>query len=164
MDYLDPMGVVVGLLVAIPIVWTWWQVAFGERRERRRWHREARADAGERPGILIVDLLSGKDIAAAVQHASGQSPALRNVPEDRRVTVRRGAVLAPDDMPDLMRDLRAAHHRLMDSGADVVHVFFAGPCIAAAALGAELSNSARVQLWHYDQGRYINFGPLQTSS
>jgi hypothetical protein len=47
---------------------------------------------------------------------------------------------------------------LFEGGADVVHVFLAGPGIVAAVLGAELSNSARVQLWHYDQGRCVNFG------
>ena len=111
MDWLDPIGVVVGILIAVPVFWTWWDVVFGARRRRRRWFREARSAPGETPAILIVDLLSGRDVRASVERFRGQQEALREVPADRVVLVARVERLGPDDMPDLHTEVRAAAGR-----------------------------------------------------
>lgn len=36
--WLDPIGVVLGLLALVPIVWTWWDVVFGRRRPNTTSH------------------------------------------------------------------------------------------------------------------------------
>jgi len=164
-NWLDPIGVVLGLLALVPIVWTWWDVVFGRRRQERRWFADIRRQPGERPAILIVDLLPGKDVRAAVEQFRRQQPALAAIPDDRVITVRRDRSLTPDDMPELHRELRRAAAQLLRAGADCIHYFHAGPAIAAAVVGAEFANGARVHLYQHDQhdrGGYVNFGPLRS--
>jgi len=160
-DVLDPIGIVVGLIVAVPIFWTWWQVVFGERRQRRRWLAEVVRQAGARPGILIIDLLPGKDIAASVRHCVAADEALKTVPEERTIAVKRDAPMQPDDVAAYAGHMRRAGRQLLDAGCDVIHLFYGGPAIGAAIAGAELSNGPRVLLYHYEQGRYVRFGPLE---
>jgi len=159
--WLDPIGIVLGLVALVPIFWTWWDVVFGRRRRERRWFADIRRQPGERPAILIVDLLSGKDVRAAVEQFRSQQPALAGIPEDRIAVVERQRLLASDDMPDLHRELRAAAAKLLKAGADCIHYFHAGPAIAAALVGAEFANGARVLLYQHEGGSYRNFGPLR---
>jgi hypothetical protein len=161
-DWLDPIGVVLGLAALVPVLWTWWEVVIGRRRRERRWFADIRRQPGERPAILIVDLLSGKDVRAAVEHFRRQQPALAAIPEDRVITLRRDCNLTPDDMAKLHGDLRAVAAQLLKSGADCIHYFHAGPAIAAALVGAEFANGARVLLYQHDRGGYVNFGPLRS--
>lgn len=161
--WLDPLGIVLGLVALVPIFWTWWDVVFGRRRRERRWFADIRRQPGERPAILIVDLLSGKDVRAAVEQFRSQQPALAAIPEDRVITLQRDCNLMPDDLPDLHRELRAAAAQLLKAGADCIHYFHAGPAIAAAVVGAEFANGARVLLYQHEGGSYRCFGPLRLS-
>jgi len=43
----------------------------------------------------------------------------------------------------------------------VIHLFHAGPDVSALILGAELANGPRINIYHYDQGSYVAFGPLE---
>lgn len=162
MTVLDPIGVVVGLVIAVPVIWTWIDVVFGERRRKRRWFREARNRAGQRPAILIIDLLIDKDIRSAVEHYRQTHDALAAIPDDRVITIARGRRLSADDMPDLARDIRAAAGKLIAAGADTVHYFHAGPAAVAAIVGAELGNAHRVMVYQHDPDGYHNFGLLRT--
>ncbi|MFN6961653.1 MAG: hypothetical protein ACK4N6_05355 [Rhodocyclaceae bacterium] len=160
-DVLDPIGIVVGLVIAVPIFWTWWQVVFGSQRRRRRWLAEIGQQPGTRPGILIVDILPGKDIEASVRHHIATDDGLKAVPNDRVVIIRRDDPLKPEDIVGYAEQLRRAGRQLLDAGCDVVHLFYAGPTLGAAIAGAELSNGPRVLLYHHEQGRYVRFGPLE---
>jgi hypothetical protein len=161
MDWLDPVGVVVGILIAVPVFWTWWDVVFGDRRRRRRWFHQARSAPGETPAILIVDLLSGKDVRATVERFRGQQEALREVPAERVVLVARGERLDPDDLPEVHKEVRAAAGRFTAMGVDAIHYFHAGPAAVAAIVGAELANACRVIVYQHDTSGYRNFGPLR---
>jgi hypothetical protein len=158
---LDRIGIVAGLLLAVPVIWTWWQVVFGESRRRRRWLREIMRQPGSRPGVLIVDLLPGKDISTHVRQHLTRQAALLAVPEDRQLRVTRTEPMEPGLMLGLARDIRSAVRRMQDTGVDVLHLFYAGPDVAALLLGAELCNGPRVLLHHYEQGAYHCFGPLE---
>jgi len=160
-NVLDPIGVVVGLVVSIPVFWTWWQVVFGEARLRRRWHIEAREQPGIRPAILIVDLLPAKRIAAQVEHFVAQHETLKTIPLDRRFVLVRDETLTPQDMPDFLESLRAIAARIAASGCDVIHCFYAGPTAAAVCVGAEFANAARMLIHQYQEGSYQNFGPIR---
>lgn len=160
-DWVDPIGVLVGLITAVPVFWTWWEIVFGARRRRRELFREARRHQGERPAILVVDFLPGKDMDAAVAHARRNLPALADIPDERLVRVRLDHWLEPDDMPEVYRLIQHAARELLVLGADVVHLFYGGPSIGAAVLGTELANGARVLFYQHHQGRYQNFGPLR---
>lgn len=161
MTYLDPVGVVFGLLIAVPVLWTWWEVAFGQARQRRRIYRELRRNRGGRPAILILDLLPGKDVRPAVERFRQTDEALRQIPDERVFCVSRDKVLTPADMVGIQGDLRSVAGRVVGHGADVLHYFHAGPACAAALVGAELANGCRVILYQHNHGSYENFGPLK---
>jgi hypothetical protein len=161
MAVLDPIGVVVGLIIAVPVVWTWIDVVFGERRRKRRWFREARSRPGQRPAILIVDLLAAKEIRPAVEHYRHTHDALRAIPEDRILTISRAKRLCAEDMPELAEEVRAAAGKLIAAGVDTVHYFHAGPAAVAAIVGAELGNAQRVIVYQHDPDGYHNFGLLR---
>lgn len=160
-DWLDPIGVVLGLLALVPIVWTWWDVVFGRRRRERRWFNAIRRQPGERPAILIVDLLAGKDVRASVENFRRRQPALAAIPDERILVVRRDRAITAQDMPDLHRELRHVAAQLLKAGADCIHYFHAGPAVVAALVGAEFANGARLLLYHHEAGQYSNFGPLR---
>lgn len=163
MTYVDPIGVVVGVLIAIPVLLTWWEVTLGRRRQQRRWFRELRSQPGERPAILVLDLLAGKDVAASVERFRQSNPGLRAVPRERVFRLTRDACLTPDHMPGLHEELRALAARVITSGADTLHYFHAGPACVAALVGAEFANACRVILYQHSprSGGYVHFGPLR---
>jgi hypothetical protein len=160
-QWLAPAGVVLGLITAVPIFWTWWQVVFGEPRRLRRWHREAREHIGLRPAILIIDLLPGRNIAAQAQHFIAQHEALKHIPKDRHFSLERDKPLTPEAMPDLLTELRAVSARISHAGCDTIHCFYAGPVAAAACIGAEFANGARLHLYQHQNGTYTDYGPLR---
>lgn len=160
-QWLDPLGIVLGLVTLVPIFWTWWDVVFGRRRRERRWFTELARRPGERPAILIVDLLPDKDIHAAVENFRRGDQVLAAIPNERIAFIVREQALTPADMPKLHRELREAAADLLKTGADCIHYFHAGPAIAAALVGAEFANGARVVLYQHHSGSYGNFGPLR---
>ena len=163
MTYVDPIGVVVGILIAIPVLLTWWEVTLGRRRQQRRWFRELGRQPGERPSILILDLLVGKDVSASVERFRQSDSGLRAVPRERVFCLTRDARLTPDHMPLLHEELRALTARIITSGTDTLHYFHAGPACGAALVGAELVNACRVILYQHSThaGGYVRFGPLR---
>lgn len=162
-DVADPIGIWVGLAIAVPIVWTWYDLVWGRRRRVRRWLAEVRGTPGHRPAVLLVDLLSQRDVGVAVRHFMAGHDTLQTVPEERIVTVTRNRDLRPEDMPALAGELRRASARVLTMGADELWVFLAGPLAAAAVVGAELANiGCRVHVLQNDRATqgYVDFGPL----
>lgn len=157
----DRASIVFGILLAVPVFWTWWQIVFGGRRQRRRWLQDVTRQPGERPGVLIVDPLSGKNIETGERAHPAADPRLKAVSDDRIALVRGDQPLRPADADDLARDLRAASRRLLDAGCDVIRLFHGGPDVSALIVGAELANGPHVLLYHYGQGRYQAYGPLE---
>ncbi len=160
--YLDPFSVVVGVVTAVPIFWTWWEVIFGRRRRHRKWFMEMRKSTGERPGILTVDLLPGRNIQAAVERHAGNDDSLRVIPDERRWVIQRSANLKETDMPELARELRERANDVLAAGVDTLHVFYAGPVVPPALVGAEFVNTCKVLLYQHDPARgYLCWGPLR---
>ncbi len=159
--YLSQISTVVGLLISIPVFWTWWQVVFGEQRRRRRQLMEVRQNPGDRPGVLIVDLQPHHGVRTSVEAHLASDENLKAIPKDRIVMVQRDGSFRPDDTLAFAEELRSAVHKLADAGVDVIHVFHAGPYVSAMMVGAVLANGKRVMLYQHDRGHYHNFGPLQ---
>lgn len=65
-NVLDPVSIVIGILVAIPVLWTWWDVVVGRRRLHKIWLKKACATTGKLPAVLVVDLLAGPGCASAM--------------------------------------------------------------------------------------------------
>lgn len=162
--WLDPIGVWVGLLSFIPLALLWWDHFYGRSRRHGKWLERAKSTTGKLPVVLIVDLLAGKDIAAAVRHFMAQHEQLRDIPDERLIKINRDHDLTPEDMPQLAREVQDSIAQVLRHGADELHVFIAGPGCANALVGAELSNiSCRVLLYQNDRAsnRYVNFGPVR---
>jgi hypothetical protein len=160
-QYIDPFGIVIGILVAIPIFWTWWEVTLGRKRLRSRWITQVRESPGTRPAILVVDLLTGKNIMASVERYRSSVEGLKVVPPDRIFTVAREKRLTPADMPSLVADIRSIAGKIISSGSDTVHLFYGGPVIPVALLGAEFANTCQVMLYQHTPAGYENWGPLR---
>ena len=162
MTYLDPISVVVGLIAAIPIFWTWYQVVFGERRRIRRTYKELREDPGNRPGIIIFDFLKGRNAELQVERFRQNSEELKNVPDERRLVFSHEKHVTPEDIPELQREIRDAARTIMLQGVDRIHIFYGGPGVLAAMIGAEFSNMP-VTIYQFEtaSGTYVNFGPLR---
>lgn len=157
----DRTSILFGIILAVPIFWTWWQIVIGERRQRRRWLQDVTRRPGDRPGVLVIDLLPGRNIEASVHAHLASDERLKGVPKDRIAVVKRDQPLRPEDMESFARELRGATRRLSDAGCDVIHLFHGGPDVSALIVGAELSNGPRVILHHFEQGQYLAFGPLE---
>lgn len=160
-SWLDRASIVAGLVLAIPVFWTWWEVTFGMKQRQRRWLKEVCLDTGARPSILMVDLRPGSDMRAQVTRFVEGHEALRAIPQDRRFRVFRQHELTAQDMPELSEELRLRAADIARAGCDVVHCFYSGPVTAAMLVGAEFANSCRLMLYHFNQGQYIPFGPLR---
>ncbi len=162
-DWLNPLSVFVGLVLAVPVFWTWWDVIFGRSSRERRWYLDVRQRPGGRPAILIVDLLPEKDIRVMVEQFCQKNDVLKHIPREHIVSVNRERRLDALQMPELHRDFRRAAAELLARGADAIHLFYAGPGGVAAMLGAELSNASRVLVYQHDQvlGGYVYMGPLR---
>jgi hypothetical protein len=64
-------------------------------------------------------------------------------------------------MPEFLRELRRRASQIALVGCDTIHCFYAGPVAAAARVGAEFANAARVHVYQYQDGTYRDFGPLR---
>jgi hypothetical protein len=158
-DYLDPIGIVIGVVIALPVFHTWYQVTLGRKRQQRRWFREVSERPGERPGILVVDLLDGRDAKTAIANYCAKQ--LNNIPKDRQFEIVRVARLLPNDMPELLAEIRKVAGDVAAGGVDTLHYFHAGPAIVSASVGAQFANACRVILYQYEKGSYTKLGPMR---
>lgn len=162
-EILGPISVVIGIITIFPVLWTWWEVTFGRKRRHKEWFKEARRLPGERPGILIMDLLEKGDIATSVENYRQNDDRLRSIPAGRVFTVSREKHLTPTDVPELARDIRHIASDIIRAGIDTLHVFYAGPVVPMALIGAEFANSCQLMLYQHNRGNYENWGPLRHS-
>ncbi len=165
MNYLDPIGIVIGLVLAIPILWTWYDLVWGKRKRLREYSKRARTGTGAIPSILIVDLLDkDKNVAGAARTYAARNEILQHIPEERIVEIKKNKVFTPEDMPDLASDMNKALEQLFAHCTDEVYLFLGCPVFASALVGAELSNAyCKVHLMHKGgaQGEYVDYGPVK---
>ncbi len=157
------VGPILGLILSVPVVWTWVVVAFGKRRRYKKWSEAHRRDIGSRPVILGVDALPTQNMKAAVLCFLEDDQRLNVIPEERRFWVVRKKNLSPENMYEYRMSIRDKIDEIADTGADTIHLFYAGPVVGMGIIGAELSNSCRVLVYHHEKGkkeRYVNMGPL----
>lgn len=163
-NVLNPIGIVVGLLMSIPVFALFYDRFFGRARLHGKWMKEATGNTAHLPAVLIIDLLAGKDILAVVKRFMAGNEKLKDITDERIIKIDYDNDLTPKDMPDLARKIQDAAGEVLRHGADELHVFIAGPVCAAAMVGAELSNiSCKVLLYQNDRAAstYVNFGPLR---
>ncbi|NBC33491.1 MAG: hypothetical protein GVY13_12515 [Alphaproteobacteria bacterium] len=158
---LDPIGIWIGVILAVPIIWTWYTLTFGRRARHRRWFDAMRKAKGNRPAILIVDLFDKGDATVAVERFRQNDDVLRNIPEENIFVVQRSKHLTASDIPDIVAELRAIAEEIFKNGTETLHYFHAGPGVTAAFVGVQFANACRVIIYQHSQGEYLNWGPLK---
>ena len=158
---LGPINTVVGIILAVPIFCTWWAVTFGQKRKQKLKRKAACNTQGEIPAILIVDLKPNVDIFTQVLRSRNQDPLMKNVPENRMFRIKRNSWLGPEDMCELVDELRKTIGKIVETGADIIYLLYSGPVAPASIVGAELANTGRVILYQHQEGNYHNWGVLK---
>lgn len=161
-NILDPISIWIGIILAFPVLWTWYELVWGRHRRRKRWIKDIQNNPGKRPAILIVDLLKGdKSIRPAVEGFRQEHPHLKNISDDRIFVIElTQPTLEPKHMPIFVDQLREKAKDIYGSGTDALHLFYGGPCILATLVGREFANACQVVLYQYSGGQYVDFGPL----
>lgn len=164
--YVKAVDPYLGLIALIPICLTFYEVRFGRRRQHNRWFKQIIRTPGERPAILIVDILVGKEIKAQFENFRRGNEVLKNIPDDRIFRIDAASIgvtsaeLSAKDMTAFARKTSDTVADMYKAGPDVVHYFHSGPLPTAALVAASLANSFRVQMYHWRQG-YENWGPIR---
>lgn len=168
MSFNETIGVIsnyVGLATAVPIFWTWYEISLGSKKSERNFLKRTANEVGNRPGILVVDLLPSRNIEQAVDRFRQSNEQLKAIPKELVFKIDYSRPMSAESMPDLANDLRKMAGVALNHGVDVLHVFYAGPAIAAALVGAEFSNTFRVILYHHNTNdsanAYENWGLLK---
>lgn len=160
-DVLNPFGVVLGIIVSLPIFWTWYEVIYGRKKRQRIYVKKIKQQHGALPSILVVDFKHDADIYNQFLRARQQEERLKDVPDNRIFHIKNDSWMKPEDMVGLVEDLRLQLGKIAAAGTDVLYFVYAGPVMPAAIIGAELANSCRVILFQHQQGQYVNWGPLR---
>lgn len=158
---IDRLSQITGILGFLPILGTLWLVWRIERR-RRRELRTIRETPGTRPAVLIVDVGEGS-IRPAVENWLRQQEELQDFPTERIYHLDHpDQRLEADRIDSFMEEFRKVERVIMDGGCDKIHLFYRGPAVLAAMVGAELSNRTTVILYHKNpnDSHYVHWGPL----
>lgn len=160
---LDPIGIVLGLIIAIPVLWTWYEIIWGEERKKKRRYKDLlHQHKALHPSILVVTNKDG--VVGQINTFRSESEELKNIPPDRVLVLEISKnVLTGDDMPTIVKSIRQKADKVREAGTDVLHCFLACPVTVAALVGAEFKNDCRVILYQYSTGStgYENWGFLQ---
>lgn len=150
---------VVGIISAIPIFWTLYEVKWGRKRKHEIWYDQA-VKGTNADIVLVVDLLANSDMRTQVrQYLATQN---HNVPDDRFVVLEHSGDIKPHEVPELVRQLRNHIDEISRMGAGSLHIFFGGPCAFATIVGCEMSNRGNVFIYHHPRtGGYESWGPVR---
>lgn len=158
MDCLDPIGVVVGIVVSIPIFWTWWSLRYGKKRKHREWLSKIRSGKTV-DAILIVDLLPDDDMSPKVlKYLKKRGLEL----EDEKIFKMTVEVkTTPEELPQRVEQLRNTLAEISRLAPGNLHVFYGGPAAFSMLMGAEMANKGNVIVYQHTEGEYVNWGPIR---
>lgn len=160
-DAIDKTSQLIGILTIVPAVAAFLGVR-SLQRQRRQIIQQLQATPGSRPALLIVSV--NKPITLQVEAWRRQQEHLRDIPEERVFKLEWDKHLGAEDLDDFLARFREKRAEIMRTGADKIHLFYGGPVVVAAQIGAELKNGCPVILYHLDSsgtGQYANWGPLE---
>jgi len=152
-EYLDPFGIVIGLLVAIPVFWSW-LILMGSRRRQKQLIKSIQNSQGERPIALVVNVGQGdaSNQVRAYIASSGYKMELEALNIE---------ALNLDEIAGFVQKLRRKRADFMSKGVGKIHLFYFGPVTGALLVGDVFSNGS-VTIYYYqrDTGGYESWGPL----
>lgn len=161
--FMDRIGIVVGLIVSVPVFWSFF-ILLSIKRKREVILGRIRQTVGNRPAVLIVDVIKpdGESIRAQVEHWIRDREEFTDIdPSKIHVAEFRGEMLS-DDMDSFIADIRKKIGSIMALGTDRVHLFIRSPMPVALCVGEILSNSGCPIVLYHNQPNvgYQNWGLL----
>jgi len=161
-NLLNPISIVLSIILAIPVFWTWYEIIFAARRRQKRMLAEINKNPVGISSIFIVDLNPHLNIYNQVIRWREEDSAIK-IPNDRIYPIVRQKDLALSDSIDLISEIRKNMAKMAEAGVDTIYLFYSGPVAFAAIVGAELANKFRVfsMQYHNGKGKYENWGKLK---
>jgi len=161
-SYLGPISTIIGIVTFFPVLYLWWDVYFGRKKRTAIWFNQVKLSSNQKiPSILIVDLLDKGDIRTQVENFRNNEESLNNIPADRIFMVARTKHISPEDIAELVVDIKSKASEILSAGTDTLHLFYAGPIVPSIIIGGIFSNMFTVILYQHSQGTYVNWGPLK---
>jgi hypothetical protein len=154
-DTVDKIGIVVGLLLALPVFWSW-VILLGQKKRQKRILQSLSQSSGEMPVAVVVDIGPEeiKNQVVAFLKKSAMDMELLAVSAKR---------LDKENLQDFVADLHRVKAQAMEKGADRFHLFYRGPVPGALIAGGVFSNTVTT-IYHLDKGvGYESWGPLHRS-
>lgn len=128
-------------IIGIPL--SLWKLVAIERRRKVNLER-IRKEPGNKPSILIVDLVNNVDIQAQIENYIAQREEFKGVDINDIHTIRRDKALSSDDVDKILDEVRKERASIISKGTDKIHFFYGGPWSIAAMIGSELTNGCSV--------------------
>lgn len=157
----DKIGIILGYIAFLPLGYSAWILLTMERRRKNNLKR-IRKEPGNRPVVLIVDLVKTLDIQADVENFIRATDELKDIKSEDIHRVQRTKDLSPDDVDSILEDIRKERYEIVCKGTDKIHLFFGGPSSIALMIGAEFSNGCSVICYqrNNDTKRYEVWGHI----
>jgi len=159
-EILNPISIVLSILFAMPVFWTWYEIIFAAKRRRKKMLVEINKKPVGISSIFIVDLNPDLKIDSQVIHWREMNSDIK-IPDDRIYKTSRQKNLSSSDSLDIISDIRKNMAKMAESGVDTVYLFYSGPVAFATIVGAELANKFKVFSMQYRVGKYENWGSLK---
>lgn len=162
-DVLSKLGVIAGLTTTLFSLATLLMV-YRQKQLLKRYSRNVVERTGDNPAVLVVNLRPG-NIDAQVQHFMKKDALLANVPQEMFASYcwQKKPLIDQEDINEILGGIHAKYTELKEKGYDSLSLFYAGPTIIAAMVGAMLSNSRKVRVYQLDKGEkeYKYWGLLE---
>lgn len=151
-DTLDKIGIVVGLLLSVPVFWSW-TILLGQKRRQKRILRSLERNPGDNPVAVLIDIgpeeIQNQVIAFLKKSGTNM--------ELLKVSIKK---LEKEKLQDFVDDLHKIMAQAMEKGADRFHLFYKGP-VAGALLVGEVFGNTVTTIYHLDKSiGYESWGPL----
>ncbi|PCH54249.1 MAG: hypothetical protein COC22_00620 [Flavobacteriaceae bacterium] len=158
--YLDRLGLVLGIIAFVPIlygVWKYLQYVRSEEKERKLIHTQL----GTQPAVLIVSI-GGSCIRNAVENFLRKNGGFEDFDFESRVFVvhRNSNQISASDVDSIMKEFEEKVGDIRLKAADKIHLFVKGPIAIGTMVGEVLANGVSTLVYHHQDG-YQNWGALR---
>jgi len=159
--YLDRLGLFLGIIAFIPMlyaIWVYIQYTRREEKERKRIH----TDVGTQPAVLIVDV-GGAGIRNEVESFLKNEKGFESFDFDAQVFVvhRDEQQITSDDVDSIIQDVDQKLSSMRLKAVDKIHLFLKAPMPIVVMVGEVLANQTPTLVYHKQRNKgYENWGAL----
>jgi hypothetical protein len=161
-DTISKISAIVSILSVVSIfmlVRSLYSATWGREKRIRIQQKQSIENAGERPGIIILQLTE-RPVKDGVIAFAQTNDKLKLAITEKRLYVIEQKHIQYTDMPELeIKFLECVSTAFLER-CDLVHVFCGGPMPAIVMFGSILRNAGRVNLYHHEKGEWSNWGSI----